>query len=339
MHPERGPVSLRRALRRLLRAIVHPLVAVGGMPVSAVLERMLRLSSRQAGIALIYHSVDPVQGDLEHEIVPAHGSERFAAQVRHLKRRYRIVAADELLAAAARRRRGEPFPVAITFDDDLRCHVDVVLPILDRHGATATFFLTGASLEGPSAFWWERLQRSMDAGHDPPLPEGSSPSRARPSIHEIGRRIERMSPAERDHVSAVLAEKVGPDALDSGLRAEGVQALVARGMSIGFHTLRHDPLPSLDDDALAQAMIAGRAELEAVTGQALSSIAYPHGHVDERVVAAARSAGFQLGFTTRPRPAFPVSNPLLVGRLNPSYRSRGHFALQLVRCLLRRPHQ
>lgn len=148
-----------------------------------------------------------------------------------------------------------------------------------------------------------------------------------------------MSPAERDGTSAALAESLGPDPPGSGLRAKGVRALHDRGMGIGFHTLRHDPLPSLDADALERAMTSGRAELEAVTGEKLTTIAYPHGHMDSRVAAAARAAGFELGFTTRAQPVHPSSDPLLLGRLSPSYRSTGHFALQLLWLVVRRRHQ
>lgn len=333
----RGVSFMGRSLRRVLR----PVIALAGRPVAALVERVLRLSARQVGIALIYHSVDPVQGDLERQIVPPHGAELFEAQVRHLKRRYRVVAADELPAIVKARRRGERFPVAITFDDDLQCHTDVVLPILVRAGATATFFLTGSSLESPLALWWERLQRAFDSDLD--LPElqtvRASSSRARRSIHEIGRDVERMSPPDREAFSATLAEKLGPDPPESGLRTEGVRTLVAAEMSIGFHTARHDPLPTLDDDALSRAMTVGRDELETVVGRKLNVIAYPHGHVDSRVVAAARSAGFDFGYTTRVEPVRPDSEPLLLGRLGPSYRSTGHFALQLVRCLLQGRHQ
>lgn len=337
----RSRTRVRGSIRQLVRSVLHPVITVVGTPLAWVGEPLLRLSSRRVGIAVIYHSVDPIQGDLEHEIVPPHGSQLFAAQVCYLRRRYRVVAADRLLASVAERKRGERFPVAITFDDDLRCHQDVTLPILAHAGVTATFFLSGSSLETPFAFWWERLQRAIDAGLDAPgFPAGRGMSgRARLSIHDIGREIERMSPAKRDSFSAALAERLGPDLLDSGLRAEGVRALVGRGMGIGFHTLRHDPLPSLDADALALAMTAGRAELEAITGQKLTSIAYPHGHVNSRVAAAARSAGFEVGFTTKVEPVYSGSDSLLLGRLSPSYRSIGHFALQLVRLLARRPHE
>ena len=331
----------RRAARQVLRRVLQPVLALVGQPLAALVEPLLRHSSRRVGIALIYHSVDPAQGDVERELVPPHGSALFAAQVRHLTRRYRVVPADRLLASVAKRKRGERFPVAITFDDDLRCHQDIALPILHRAGAPAMFFLSGSSLDKPFTFWWERLQRALDAGVDPSesslaLGVGSGELA---SIHDIGRTIERMSPAERDRTAAALAERAGPDPPESGLRAQGIRVLHAKGMGIGFHTLRHDPLPSLDDERLALAMTAGRAELEAITGERLTAIAYPHGHVDSRVAAAAQSAGFELGFTTRVEPVHPGSNPFLLGRLSPSYRSTGHFALQMLGLLTRRPHQ
>ena len=52
------------------------------------------------------------------------------------------------------------------------------------------------------------------------------------------------------------------DPPDAGLRAEDVRTLADAGFEVGFHTLRHDPLPQLDDEALRRAMVDGRAELE-----------------------------------------------------------------------------
>jgi hypothetical protein len=51
------------------------------------------------------------------------------------------------------------------------------------------------------------------------------------------------------------------------------------------------------------------------------------------VAATARGAGFACGYTTTEVAVTPASDPLLLGRFNPSYRSPGHFALQLVRIL------
>ena len=66
--------------------------------------------------------------------------------------------------------------MAITFDDDLRSHVDFAAPLLARVGATATFFLSGSSLDDPNRFWWERLQEAFDRGLDlPSVGDGPAP--------------------------------------------------------------------------------------------------------------------------------------------------------------------
>ena len=333
-----APRRLRRSLRRVLWAVGHAVLAVVGLPLAWAAERLLRRSSSRVGVALVYHSVDRATGDLERELVPAHGVGLFAKEVRHLRRRYRVVPSDRLLESVAERQRGDPFPVAITFDDDLPCHTELVLPVLLREHATATFFLTGTSLERPFAFWWERLQRVVDAGGAPPaLPVEVAGSPGEPFwIHELGRQVLRLTAEERDRFADRLAEQAGPDPPGSGLRTAGVRALAAAGMTIGFHTRRHDPLAWLDDAALARALRTGREELEQIVETPLDVIAYPHGHFDDRVVEATRDAGFAFAFTTRPRPVRPESDPVALGRIIPSYRSTGHFALQLVWALSRR---
>ena len=320
------PSPVRRVARLAVRLL--------GLPLAAVALRLLRLTARRAGVAVVYHTVAERTGEPRNELVPPHGVDLFDAQIRHLRREYRIVPAAELPAAAASRRRGARFPAAITFDDDLPEHVQFALPVLDRHGATATFFLTGATLEAPYSFWWERLQRALDRGAPIRSPsKGEAQVIARNEIRRVGWEVEWLEPADRARWADELLSAAGPDPADAGLRREGVHRLAAAGMTIGFHTRRHDRMPPLDDKSLAAALRDGREELEEVVGSPLDVIGYPHGGSDERVAAAARSAGFVVGYTTQEVAVTPTSDPLRLGRLNPSYRSPGHFAVQLVRML------
>jgi peptidoglycan/xylan/chitin deacetylase (PgdA/CDA1 family) len=318
----------------LVKRIARPLVRVAGGPVAAVVETWLRRSGLQAGIAVAYHSLADHSGEPATELVPPHAAVLYEAQLRHLTQRYRVVPAEELPSAVASRRRGERFPVAVTFDDDLGSHIERALPVLQRLEIRATFFLTGASLAGPFSFWWERLQRAVDAGRAiPALPGGALQPVAAPEIGPIGRAAENLEPEQRDAWSEQLLEAAGADPAGTGLSAAAVRRLVGAGQSIGFHTRRHDALTTLDDEQLAKAMRTGRDELEALAGTRLGVIGYPHGRADERVADAARAAAFDLGFTTAERAITPATPPFLLGRINPSYRSTGHFALQVVRAL------
>lgn len=292
------------------------------------LELATRASARRCGLVLVYHAVAEEAGDWSEELVPAHSKSVFEAQMRYVRSRYQLVSAGEIVEAVRTRRRGQPFPVAVTFDDDLRSHRTHALPVLEMLGIPATFFLTGASLERPFAFWWQRLQAATDRGLTVSVPGGG--------IHEKAAQIESMPPAQRDLASEQLPAL---DATSVALDRDDVGVLVAGGFELGFHTLRHDRLPDLEDTLLERALHDGRAELEAAAHCRLRSIAYPHGRADERVAAAARAAGFSRGFTGRYEAVTPTSDPLLLGRLEPTYGSASDFSLQLVRAILRSSHR
>ena len=309
-----------------------------GVPLGSAAVLLLRLTARKAGVALMYHSVAERAGDPTRELVPPHHVQLFERQVRLVRRLYDIVPAERLLDAAASRRRGQRFPAAITFDDDLACHATLALPVLRALGATATFFLSGASLERPFAFHYERLQRAFDTGV-PDLPSlvfGDTARTGARGIHELSLALEQMPPDERDAASDRLGLALGPDPDDAGIRVEQVRALVGAGMTIGFHTRRHDSLAWLDDERLERALVDGRSELEAIAGKPLTTIGYPHGRADLRVANAARTAGFAAGFTTQHVPVTPGSDPLLQGRVGPSLRSVGALAIELAFTLVKR---
>lgn len=323
-------VPLTKSVKRLVARTI-------GVPAGQIGVLILRLSARKAGVALMYHSVDERPGDPMRELVPPHQARLFERQMRYVRRTFEIVPAGRLMEAARARRRLQRFPLAITFDDDLACHATVALPILRRLDVNATFFLSGASLARPFGFHYERLQRAFDVG----VPDvaavvtGTLDATEPPLIHELGLLLEMMAPEDRDAAAARLGEAVGADPVDAGIRAVQVRELADAGMTIGFHTFRHDSLTRLTDDQLARAMETGRDALAEAAGHEIDAIGYPHGRADQRVADAARDSEFRAGFTTRHDPVTPSSDPLLQGRVGPSRRSVGALALELVLTLLK----
>ena len=307
----------------------------------AFFEAAYRLGGRRAGLAVTYHRLAERTGDPERELVPAHGSALFEAQVRYMRAHFRLVSASDLLDAASSRRRGERFPVALTFDDDLPSHSSLAMPILRRLGTPATFFLCGASLDGPHRFWWERLQCAFDRGEGGRVREivarhstGKATRGAFFTIHQLAGVVEGLPPDDQDAVSAELEALVGPDPPDAGMRAAEVTRLARAGFEIGFHTLRHRQLPSLENGELAQAMREGRDRIKSVAAREVRAIAYPHGKAGPRVAAAASEAGFDLGFTSSWTAVGPEAEPLLLGRVEAPFDSTGELARRVVRALI-----
>lgn len=64
------------------------------------------------------------------------------------------------------------------------------------------------------------------------------------------------------------------------------------GWEIGSHSRTHARLPQLDDEALAGELTGSRERIAAELGEC-RTLAYPFGEADERVIAAARAAGYE----------------------------------------------
>jgi peptidoglycan/xylan/chitin deacetylase (PgdA/CDA1 family) len=307
------------------------------LAIPAALAALMRLSGRQTGYVIVYHRVGPAQGDRTLELVPALDERLFAAEVRYLARRYRIVPPSRILECAGERRPGEPFPVAITFDDDLRSHLLHAAPVLRRAGASAAFFLSGHSLDRPRPFWWEHMQHVADRGGLHAALAGTAIEAIAPAgppgpyeLRALAERCQRLAPDDRAVVAERLSQAADEDPVGAGMPTEHVSELARQGFEIGFHTRDHHPLTTLSDADLERAMADGREELAAVVGRPLRMISYPHGDADTRVASAARGAAFELGFTARRRPVRPGDDPLLIGRVGASYTSLGRFALALA---------
>jgi peptidoglycan/xylan/chitin deacetylase (PgdA/CDA1 family) len=77
--------------------------------------------------------------------------------------------------------------------------------------------------------------------------------------------------------------------------------LDAAGMEIGCHTMTHLILPKLrNDEKLKYEIAAARDLIAAHLGHPVTSLAYPFGQYDERVVQAVRDAGFTSARSTWP---------------------------------------
>jgi peptidoglycan/xylan/chitin deacetylase (PgdA/CDA1 family) len=92
-----------------------------------------------------------------------------------------------------------------------------------------------------------------------------------------------------------------------------LRELRRHGWEIGSHTLTHPDLTALDDGELEHELRGSRELVEAETGGTCTSLAYPYGAADARVVEAARRAGYEIAFTVPRRWRSP--QPLLWPRV------------------------
>lgn len=79
----------------------------------------------------------------------------------------------------------------------------------------------------------------------------------------------------------------------NALTWQELRELADVGWEIGSHTCSHAYLPDLDETTLSHELRDSKAQIESELGQPCTSLAYPYGGVDARVVDVTRQAGYR----------------------------------------------
>lgn len=292
---------------------------------------------RDGGVVLRYHSVsdDPEWGDgyIQRSLVVS--PEVFDRQVEALVAAYRVVGMDELAGALAGGQLVQPGTVAITFDDGYEDNYRVAFPILRKHGATATFYVTTGAVGDADILWTVGLRRAvvrtrkdsvklgfMKGHRDGGRLDLSSDASRRRAIKAVTGAVKRMGRQAARDALAELADVLGPP--DGGDRRvmmdwDELREMRGSGMLIGAHTVSHYNLPSLDTDDLVDEVVTSRRVLERELDAPIDHFAYPDGgttsHCDARVARVVADAGFRSGATSLAGPVTSRFSPYCIPRL------------------------
>lgn len=320
---------------RLKWALAESLSRTGLLSLSRTLrERMLQ---RPRLTILCYHRVAEPGALLSPQCVPA---PLFDQHIGYFARHLQVLRLADVEAYLLGRLQLDRDAVAITFDDGYRDNYTHALPILDRHGVTATFFVTSTPVLDGRPIWIDELSALLETLH------GQHPVPSAPMVAEAARSIEafiRAPHTERarhaknvfqlvnalteDDKSAVLHglrqmhAQAGtlPAAMPEMMNADEIDALQRSGHQVGAHTQSHARLSSLDQTAMAQEVHGAVERLRARFGQ-VPHFAYPFGKPEDlprdRVDLFDRleAFGFNLAVTTSDAVVLPQDHKFLVPR-------------------------
>ncbi|WP_336814523.1 polysaccharide deacetylase family protein [Bosea sp. MMO-172] len=233
---------------------------------------------------------------------------------------YDIVSLQEALARL-RNPRPDRFFVALTFDDGYRDNVEEAWPVLARHEAPWTLFVTPGFADRTARLWWLELEEAIRAlpRLDLALPDGRFTARTE-SDTEKDRAFARLYWRLRRGPEATLLSAIAMLATEAGIDPaalvereclpwETLRALSgAPGVTIGAHTLTHPMLAKHDVDVTRREIVGSKQRLETELGIPIRHFAYPvgdPGSAGPRDFALAAEAGFESAVTTRPGQLLP----------------------------------
>ncbi len=100
------------------------------------------------------------------------------------------------------------------------------------------------------------------------------------------------------------------------LDAHALRQLAAEGYEIGSHTRRHRRVTELDAVQAAFELAGARSELQAMTGRAVTSFAFPYGTHSRLALTRVAEAGYSTAVTLKRWGNGRRTNPLRLGRMS-----------------------
>ena len=317
----------KRLLRRGITAVLH----------GTGLRRAFRRGRRGVPV-LMFHNVGTLPGA---EYIPGHmriSEQRLDRLLGALRRGgYGTLTVGQMAEALAR---GEcpQDKVVLTFDDGYRDNRERLLPLLQRHGATATVFVQTGPLHGRinwlHHYFWvlhrqgpralgEQLAQRLSGAREAVAALRALPAQPVAAEYQLKRVLKySVSSADRDRLLAeIFAAAGGRDAelsREVWLSPDDCRALDRAGVELGAHTVNHLVLSSLDRETQRAEIAGSLRDLQGWLGHAVPSFAYPYGRSwdyndDTRALLA--ELGFRSAITAMPGLNDPSTDRLQLRRI------------------------
>ncbi|MDO9195011.1 polysaccharide deacetylase family protein [Rhodoferax sp.] len=232
---------------------------------------------------------------------------------------------------------------AITFDDGYADNATNALPVLKRHGMSATFFVATSFLDG-GRMWNDTLIEAIRGCSAESLDLtqagfGSfrlgSVAEKRMAIDHLLKAIKYLDPDKRNEAVA-LVQRVTAATLPDDLMMTSGQVLHLRnaGMQIGAHTCTHPILASLPDDEARTEIMSSKLVLESLLKEPVSLFAYPNGKPDKDYLAKhaemVRQAGFTAAVSTAAGVSSSATDVFQLPRFTPWDQTRLRYGIRLA---------
>ena len=271
---------------------------------------------------------------------------QLAAQLGEIGRFFEFVSGEQICQAIDGDQTLPERACVITFDDGLRSQYENALPVLDRLGVPALFFVCASPLVehralnvhkihyvranlAPELLVAELRRFLGDRGISTPERDANRQQAVATYRYDdpesallkwyLNFGLERHD--AESFVSQIFADNVDDEAAwceRTYMRPEHIRALASRGY-LGNHSFDHLPLAILETDAMHEQLRRNQVELEKMGGRFVPYVSFPYGGanaVSEREAVVCAELGLKIGFTMERSLNASLGNPLMFARID-----------------------
>jgi peptidoglycan/xylan/chitin deacetylase (PgdA/CDA1 family) len=298
---------------------------------SGALDFAVRASAPPAAVILMYHSIVEDPRLTEDTIGISQARSKFEAQIRTVAKEFNPVTVEQVAQFAKGGKQLPPKAVAVTFDDGFFDNYDVALPILNRYGIPATFYIMVDAVETGVPPWYCRLNFAFHAtrrtdwiepeyGRRYSIETVADREAALKAAWDAGARKVGRSQAEfvRRVEESLCVASVGAESRLM-LRWEEVRALSKAGHTIGAHTISHPNLAHVSEEEAQSEIVGCKKRLEEEVAEPIDHFSYPHPALNPQwtpnTLRITREAGFRSAVLTSCGPVRRGDEPLSMKRI------------------------
>lgn len=298
---------------------------------SNVLSKINHLKHRI--VILRYHSVKDKPGDHDDFLSPGivHSKDEFYNQMELVSNRYDPISVDDLDNFFYKNKELPKNPALVTFDDGYADNIEIAVPILNRFGIRACFYITVDPVEKCSAPWYVRLRygfwnTTINNWYN------STIKRYFPLSSREERELAFFSSC---HICATLSGTAQESFVNSTLEIlkiddssvynnfmmtwDQVRALIDSGHDVGSHTLTHPNLVYIDEHDAANEVVRSKEILQNKLSVEIKHFSFPNPALEpncnNNLANLLKKAGYTTAVTCNIGSVEANNNPLLLSRM------------------------
>ena len=309
------------------------------------LKNLLSLIGLNARLSiLIYHRVlsqsDPLSPGEDD-------TESFDQQMSWLAAYFKIIPLHEAVQKL-RQEKLLPRTACITFDDGYADNAKVALPILQKYGISATFFVSTGYLDG-GRMWNDTIIELLRQAPGPMLDlskmglgrfEISSMSLREQAVNTLINKLKYLPLKSRqlkvEEMCTYIPAELPNDLM---MTSEQVKILHDAGMEIGGHTVNHPILARVEGSAARSEIADGKEVLESIIRSPVRAFEYPNGKPGQDYlsdhVRMVKDLGFEAAVSTSHGAARNSSDIYQLPRFGPWDQDQIRFTLRMAQSMLK----